>query len=236
VPARVLQDLIGEEATAACAGPAVLAILPLGSTEYHGPRGPYGTDTDTAWEIARRVADRTSALLLPVLPFGYSPLHAAFPGTIHLGAATLRGVLEDVAASLYRHGVRRLLIILGHWDNDGVAREVQQAAEAQWPGMRIDAVRAFDQSVLDVRGDPLFAHQSWSGHGGAVEVSVSLYARPHVRPPSPEKVAATYPPLPERRFEELGWQGLPEEATADRGERAADITAEAIVCWLQGRL
>lgn len=236
MPARVLQDLIGDEANAVFAEPDLLAILPLGSTEYHGPRGPYGTDTDTAWEIARRVADRTDALLLPTLPISYSPAHAGFAGTLHLQESTLQAVLTDLVTSLYRHGLRRLLILLGHWDSEGAARKVQQATESQWPGLRLAAVRVFDRSVLDLQGDPIFAHDTWSGHGGMVEVSVSLHARPHVQPPSPEEVAAKYPPLSERRFQELGWQGLPEEATADRGDRAAEITAEAIVRWLQGRL
>jgi len=228
MPARVLQDLIDQEAKAVFAEPDLLAVLPLGSTEFHGPRGPYGTDCDTAWEIARRVADDLEALLLPTLPYGYSPLHRDYPGTLHLEAETLRLVLRDLAASLRRHGLKRLLIIAGHWDN----YEAALALKAETDDIRIEVVRVFDESVLDLaEAAPLFDGIAWHGHGGAREVAVSLYARPHVQPPAPEVVRAAFPPGETREFGELGWQGRPEEATAERGRGAAQVTAKAAVKW-----
>ncbi len=234
--ARALQDLIGDEAARWFADGPGLAIVPLGSTEYHGPRGPYGTDHDVAWEIGRRVAAATGALLLPPLPFGYSPDHVAYPGTIHLGPDTIEAVLTDIINSLHRHGVTRVLLLLGHWGNYHAATHVKQRLAESQPELRIEVVRVFDESVLDLTGmDEVFGSTHWHGHGGAVEVSVSLYARPQVAPPSPEEVAAHSPPREHRSYSEIGWQGLPEEASPTRGEQAADITARAIVAYLRER-
>jgi creatinine amidohydrolase len=234
VTPRPLQDLIGDEAARWFAEGPGLAIVPLGSTEFHGPRGPYGTDCDVAWEIGRRVAAATGALLLPPLPFGNSPDHIAYPGTIHLGPDTLEAVLTDILESLHRHGVTRVLLLLGHWGNHHAAWHVQERLATRRSEMQIEVVRAFDQSALDLSEmDAVFGGAHWHGHGGAVEVSVSLSARPQVTPPSPEEVAAHSPPPEHRSYAEIGWQGLPEKASAERGERAADITARAIVRYLK---
>ena len=49
-----------------------VVILPIGSTEQHGPHLPTGTDYYIGEEIARRVAHKLDALLLPTIPFGFS--------------------------------------------------------------------------------------------------------------------------------------------------------------------
>ena len=52
-----------------------ITILPIGSTEQHGPHLPTGTDHIIGWEIAKRAAEKLDALILPVLPFGFSEDH-----------------------------------------------------------------------------------------------------------------------------------------------------------------
>ena len=49
-----------------------VVILPVGATEQHGPHLPYGTDTFYAEYVAKRVADRLNAAILPTMPYGYS--------------------------------------------------------------------------------------------------------------------------------------------------------------------
>ena len=233
----VLQDLIGDEARAAFEGGRTLAILPLGSTEYHGPRGPYGTDHYAVWEIGKRVSAATGALLLPAMPYGHSPDHQDYVGTVHLQHDTLKAVLMDVARSLRRHGVSRLLMLLGHWGNYEVALEIKRAGAEADLGIHVEVLRLFDESELDLDGlAEVFPGKQWQGHGGAVEVSAALSARPHLRPPLPEEVTAKHPPLALRRSEDLGWSGLPEEASGERGEAAVDVTARAIVAYLRDRL
>lgn len=91
-----------------------IAILPIGSTEQHGPHLPTGTDHIIAWELCKKVAEEVDALLLPLLPFGFSHDHFPKPGTISVEADTLKRIIWDTAISLHKSGVKHIIIISGH--------------------------------------------------------------------------------------------------------------------------
>jgi creatinine amidohydrolase len=91
-----------------------IAILPIGSTEQHGPHLCTGTDHIVAWELAKAVADRLDALLLPLLPYGFSDDHFPKPGTVSISAETLKMVITDIVKSLAKNGVKHVVIISGH--------------------------------------------------------------------------------------------------------------------------
>ncbi|MEM2123692.1 MAG: creatininase family protein [Candidatus Bathyarchaeia archaeon] len=91
-----------------------VAILPIGSTEQHGPHLPTGTDHIIAWELAKRVAEKTGSFLLPLIPIGFSEDHFPKAGTLSLSAETLRRVIKDIAKSLSRNGVKHIVVISGH--------------------------------------------------------------------------------------------------------------------------
>ena len=57
-----------------------VAVIPVGSTEQHGPHNPLGTDHMIAERIAAGVKDE--ALITPTVPVGYSEHHRQFPGTL----------------------------------------------------------------------------------------------------------------------------------------------------------
>ena len=80
-------------------------ILPLGSTEQHGPTGAIGTDALTAEAVALEVGCRTGVLVAPVQSFGMAEHHLGFAGTMSLQPATLLGVMHDLVLSLARHGL-----------------------------------------------------------------------------------------------------------------------------------
>ena len=82
-PARVrLAQLSFRDAEAAVARGAA-ALVPMGSTEEHGPHSPLG-DYVIAEAIAVRVAEQTGDIVTPVIPFSYSEYFRDFPGTITL--------------------------------------------------------------------------------------------------------------------------------------------------------
>ncbi|OIN92931.1 creatininase [candidate division WWE3 bacterium CG_4_9_14_3_um_filter_43_9] len=91
-----------------------IVLVPVGSTEEHGPAGPLGLDTYVAIALAEDVAQKTGVLVVPPLWFGDSDHHLGFAGTISLRTETLIQVIKDVTRSLARHGFRKLIFINGH--------------------------------------------------------------------------------------------------------------------------
>lgn len=96
-------------------------LVPIASFEQHGPHLPLYTDTITAVEISKRVAEMIAVLHTPPIWTGYSPQHMYAPGagrgTITLRSTTLLNLMYDVARSLIHHGFNRIIFINGHGSN-----------------------------------------------------------------------------------------------------------------------
>lgn len=91
-----------------------IVLVPIGSTEQHGPAGPLGVDTLVAITLAEDVARRTGVLCAPPLWYGDSSHHGDFPGTLSLSPDTLVQVVRDVCRSLAHHGFDRIVLLNGH--------------------------------------------------------------------------------------------------------------------------
>jgi creatinine amidohydrolase len=92
-------------------------ILPIGSTEQHGPTGLIGTDAICAEAIARGVGDATQALVAPTINVGMALHHTGFPGSISLRPSTLILLIRDYLTSLTRAGFTKFFFINGHGGN-----------------------------------------------------------------------------------------------------------------------
>jgi creatinine amidohydrolase len=128
-----------------------------------------------AAESARIASERrASVIVLPTIPFGVNTGQLAIPLTMNMNPSTQQMVLHDVATSLERHGIPKLLILNGHGGNDfrQMIRELQLShslffCSANW----YRAVRLLD--YFDVPGD----------HADEMETSLMLHIAPaHVRP------------------------------------------------------
>jgi len=150
-----------------------MVILPLGSTEQHGPQLPLGTDFILATDISKLISARTGVLVAPVLLAGYSIYHSGFPGTVSLKSETVAAVLFETAQMLMEYGFRRFLIFNYHGGNSLaqqiVIQRINQETEAT-------AVAIGVGGLLD--GGPEEAFLDW--HAGVSETSLVLYLEPQL--------------------------------------------------------
>jgi creatinine amidohydrolase len=112
----LLERMTWRQAQAAFAR-TTFVVVPLGSTEQHGPHLPLGTDFLVAKEMARRVGERTNVIVTPTLPIGYAQYHAVFPGTLSVSEETLTHALIEICENLLRYGATHILFMNGHGGN-----------------------------------------------------------------------------------------------------------------------
>ncbi len=134
-------------------GSRLVAILPVGAVEAHGPHLPLVTDVIIAAAAAKAALPGLRRLglhpmLLPSLAYTAAPFAAGFPGTISLRPATVTALLADVAASLERQGVAALVVVNAHLD------PAHLAAIGEVAGRCAGAPRAHDAAGLGADGQP----------------------------------------------------------------------------------
>jgi len=92
-------------------------LIPLGSTEQHGPHLPLDTDTRIAVAVAERVAaDRPSVAIAPAVPYGASGEHQGFAGTLSIGQAALELLVVELVRSVGPE-VGHVVLVNGHGGN-----------------------------------------------------------------------------------------------------------------------
>jgi len=214
------------------------AVLPVGSVEEHGRHLPLATDTMQVWEVARRASDQVPFYLCPPLHFGYCRSTRDHPGTVSITAETLRRSIFDIGSSLFRQGIRGLIVASGHAGGLHMAAleeagerlverhdrvEVAVICEYHW------AQEAGRQGIVDTHDD---------GHAGEIETSRILAVAPSlVQGTSPEE----YPELPrpfiareKRRYWPGGVWGDPAKATAEKGEQLLTRSTARLVELIEG--
>ncbi|MCK6474576.1 MAG: creatininase family protein [Planctomycetes bacterium] len=104
-----------------------VGVLPLGSTEPHGPHLPYGTDTFQVERLCALAAEAANArgaraLLYPALPITNNANMRAFPFACRVGVRTLVQALIDIAKQAYEDGLRKFVLVNGHGGNPGAVQ------------------------------------------------------------------------------------------------------------------
>ncbi|MDR9392016.1 MAG: creatininase family protein [Trueperaceae bacterium] len=151
----------------------IVALLPVGATEQHGPNLAIGTDTRAAERIAGLLAERlgSRAVALPALPYGLSEHHMGFRGTLSIGPDAVLAVLRDVARSAHRQGVRMLMFVNGHNGNTAILNVAANAIRYE-VGIETASMFYFKQAadvIREASRTPRF------GHACEIETSVMLH-------------------------------------------------------------
>lgn len=174
---QALQEMTWPEAGAALQQ-ARLAIIPVGSTEQHGPHLRLSTDTVIAEGLALRIAGALApqAIVLPPVPFGVSYHHLDFPGSLTVSPDTLQAVLTELVESLQRHGVEAFFFLSGHGGNEATLAVLATKLRFQ-RGVRAASLFYF-ALARDVMQQGAVSER-W-GHACEVETSLALYLAPEL--------------------------------------------------------
>jgi creatinine amidohydrolase len=155
-----LADLAWPEVRARADAGAVL-VVPVASTEQHGPHLPLSTDTDIALAVTTRLAElRPEVLIAPVIAYGSSGEHAGFAGTLSIGQEALELLLVELCRSA-TDTFSRLVLVSSHGGNAETVRRAQHR------------MRAESRDVL-----AWFANWDGDAHAGRTETSIQLTLSP----------------------------------------------------------
>lgn len=216
-----------------------LAVVPIGSTEQHGPHAPLSTDTIAAEAVAAAGAERfegeeeEAVLVAPAIPIGIAEEHRQFDGTMWVSEDTFRAYVREATASLAHHGFDRIVLVNGHGGNVDALREVAGRLSRDGDAYTVpytwfDSVDAPDM-----------------GHAGPVETSMLRHVAPElVRDDRLEEavagasdgwgewVSGVNLAFDSVEFSGNGVVGDPGDADAERGEALLSAAGDALAALL----
>jgi creatinine amidohydrolase len=159
----------------------VVAILPVGAVEQHGPHLPVRVDAAINAGIMARAVELMRpdcpALVLPMMPVGKSDEHLAFPGTLTLSHETLGRVWYELGESVHRAGIRKILFLNSHGGQPQLLEIVCRDLRVK---LGMFAVNVMWPRLIDMNGLFDAAENRHGIHGGQSETSVMLHLHPEL--------------------------------------------------------
>ena len=217
-----------------------VAILPWGATEAHNYHLPHGTDIIESAALAQRAAQLAfeagaKPVVLPAIPFGNNAQQLDQVATISIETSTALAIVRDVAQSLKKQGIDRLIILNAHGGNEfkPIVRDVQSEI-----GVLIVIVNFYQLCVEEM--NKIFEDDP-GDHAGQMETSFLLHVHPEWvelqnagpgdRVPFAVKglnQAGVWTPRPWGASHPDTGSGNPKDATAEKGQRYVQTVAAAI--------
>lgn len=211
-----------------------LIILPIGSTEQHGPHLPLGTDAIQIMSFSKLAAERVNGIVAPLLSYGYksqpkSGGGANFPGTTCLGAEALMFVVRDILKEFIRQGAKKIYVMDGHYEN---ALFLAEAIDLALSETRVNDVKVLKNCFIEFLNDDdirkIFPRgfPGWAlEHAAILETSLMLYFRPdlvRLERMVADKAENLPPydiyPVPKDIIPTSGILADPTDASAEKGE------------------
>jgi mycofactocin system creatininase family protein len=198
-------------------------LVPIGSTEQHGPHLPLHTDTVIADAVAKRVGEDMDLWVSPPISIGASGEHQGFPGVLSIGTPVLTAVIIELTRSLSLW-TGEVVFINGHGGNITALN---------------DAIRQLQDDGHAVRWLPCAV--AGDAHAGYTETSLMLHLAPDsvaldkVAPGNAAPIAELMPTLRRdgvRAVSPTGVLGDPTGASVEAGARIFEQIVAAVHCEL----
>lgn len=161
-------------------------IIPIGSTEQHGPNGLVGTDAICGEAVGRKLGERTGTLVAPTIAVGMAQHHLGFPGSMTLRPSTLIAVVKDNVESLARHGFTHFYFVNGHGGNVAPFSAAFSEIYAE-----ASLMRASNRPAVRCR------LRNWYETAGVKAISRELYGDQEGSHATPSEVSLTWAIYPE---------------------------------------
>ncbi len=227
-----------------------VVILPIGSTEAHGPHLPLETDVIISQEMARRAGEKLvqkgiSVVLAPPIAYSLTEFSSDFPGTISIHRDTAYGLIRDIGISLGAQGFRTICLANSHLEPDHI-QLLREAAEAI--SIKTGAAVCFPDKTRKHWADTLTEEfRSGACHAGQYESSLVMAARPELVNDSIRKsLKPNLVSLSEKiksgakTFKQAGgpdaYFGDPASAGVQEGQTSYDALSEMLVTVILGAL
>jgi len=223
-------------------------LIPIGSTEQHGPNGLLGTDALCPEIIGKRAGDEAGFLVGPTFNVGQAQHHMGFAGTITLRPSTMIAAMMDWAQSLTRHGFERIYWLNGHGGNiatiTAAFSEIYHGVSFDRSGSKLGsnggaALRCSLRNWWELPGvsdlcrqlfpvgegshaTPSEVSVTWAGYPQAVN---SVAMSPRIAPTGPILDADDY----RRRFPDGRIGSDPAQANVEAGEKIIAAAVKAVI-------
>lgn len=213
-----------------------MAILPIGAVEAHGPHLPVGTDNYLAEGVARKVANKLDALVLPAFSYGQVWSLRNMPPSINVTNEHLIGVLTDIGKSLYQAGIRYFVIINAHVGNMVAIKEAARKLYDEHGDMKVfyfmyPGTEEITKEIRESKPMP-----GGYFHACEIETSYMLYLAPEYV--QMDRAIDDFPELPEDfQYTPTPWDQITDTvvlgsaslATREKGQKIIDTAVETIV-------
>lgn len=157
---------------------AKVALVPVGAQEQHGDHIAEGCDSYRAEKFCELLAEKAfpKVVVTPTINYGVSPHHMDFPGTISLRQETLINILQDIVASLKKHGLKKFLFVNAHGGNSSAIAVASEKLARNYD-VEIAHTKFVDAAKNSIKEG---IESKYFGHACEREISECLYMIPEI--------------------------------------------------------
>ncbi|VVC01397.1 Creatinine amidohydrolase [uncultured archaeon] len=199
-----------------------VVIVVMGATEAHGEHLPLWTDSIVPFKLSQKVAEKSNALVLPLIPYGFCYTLRPWAGTLSLKSHTFAMVIRDITRELVRNGFDKILFMNGHGANGTICGHVlkELADEIDFTACIV--------SWWDIKELP-----AATGHAdeneAALVMSLTGWKKRKATQAKSQRYFGRVIPMPKGQFTKYGYAGKVGGESVEKGKKMEKIIVSKLV-------